>query len=122
MTKDEKPQEEVSTTFVRPPKRRDWVMIGIRSGIAAVVTILVCLFLFRPMIINGESMMPTYSGRGFTFAVLPYFKMYSPQRKQIVILKHAGFNPFLLKRILAFPGEVVEIRNGTLYVNGSAVD
>ena len=56
------------------------------------------------------------------FAFLPSFKLYSPQRKQIVILKHAGFNTFLLKRVLAFPGEVVEIRNGVLYVNGSAVD
>ena len=122
MTKDEKPQEEVSTTFVRPPKKKDWVMIGIRSGIAAVVTILVCLFLFRPMIINGESMMPTYSGRGFTFAFLPYFKLYAPQRHQIVILKHAGFNTFLLKRVLAFPGETVEFRDGVLYVNGRALD
>ena len=39
-----------------------------------------------------------------------------------MILKHAGFNTVLLKRVLAFPGEVVEIRNGVLYVNGSAVD
>ena len=120
-TTSEPPQEE-STTFVRPPRKTNWQMIAIRSGVAAVVTVLVCVFLFRPMIINGESMQPTYSGRGFTFAFLPYFKLYSPQRKQIVILKHAGFNTFLLKRVLAFPGEVVEIRNGVLYVNGSAVD
>ena len=122
MSTNEPPQEEVSTTFVRPPKKTNWQLIAIRSGIAAVVTVLVCVFLFRPMIINGESMQPTYSGKGFTFAFLPYFKLYSPQRKQIVILKHAGFNTFLLKRVLAFPGEVVEIRNGVLYVNGSAVD
>ena len=62
MNTNEVPQEE-STTFVRPPKKTDWLTIAIRSGVAAVVTVLVCVFLFRPMIINGESMQPTYSGK-----------------------------------------------------------
>lgn len=118
----EPPQEEESTTFIRPPKKKDWRLICIRIGVIAAATVLVCLFLLRPMVINGESMMPTYSSRGFTFAFLPYFKLYAPQRQQIVILKHAGFNTFLLKRVLAFPGETVEMRNGILYVNGKAVD
>ena len=122
MTEQTEPPKEESSTFVRPPKQKNWKAIAIRAVIVAVITALVCIFLFRPMIINGESMQPTYSGKGFTFAFLPYFKLYSPQRKQIVILKHAGFNTFLLKRVLALPGEVVEIRNGVLYVNGSAVD
>ena len=119
--KNEVPQEE-SSTFVRPPKKKDWRVACIRIGIIAAATVLVCLFVLRPMVINGESMMPTYSSRGFTFAFLPYFKLYSPQRQQIVILKHAGFNTFLLKRVLAFPGETVEIRDGVLYVNGKALD
>lgn len=120
---NESPQEE-STTFIRPKKHTDWRVAGIRIAIIAAITALVCLFLLRPMVIDGESMMPTYSSRGFsfTFAFLPYFKLYEPQRKQIVILKHAGFNTFLLKRILAFPGETVEFRKGVLYVNGTALD
>ena len=120
--RDEAPQEEESTTFVRPPKRRDWRVVAIRIAVVAAVTVLVCLFILRPMVISGGSMMPTYSSRGFTFAFLPYFKLYEPQRHQIVVLRHAGFNTFLLKRILAFPGETVEIRNGVLYVNGRALD
>ena len=122
MTTPNEPQQEESSTFVRPPKKRDWRTVCIRIGVIAGVTVLVCLFVLRPMVINGESMMPTYSSRGFNFAFLPYFKLYQPERKQVVILKHAGFNTFLLKRVLAFPGETVEIRNGTLYVNGKALD
>ena len=121
-TANEPPVEEESTVFIRPPKKMDWRVVAIRSGITAGVTILVCLFILRPMVINGGSMMPTYSSKGFTFGFLPYFKLYEPQRKQIVILKHAGFNTFLLKRILAFPGETVEIHNGVLFVNGKALD
>ena len=122
MTVQNEPPQEESTTFVRPPKRRDWRVVCIRIGFIAGITVLVCLFILRPMVISGESMMPTYSSRGFTFAFLPYFKLYAPQRHQIVILKHAGFNTFLLKRVLAFPGETVEFRNGVLYVNGRELD
>ena len=122
MTTNEPPKEEESSTFIRPKKRMDWRLVAIRSGITAGVTILVCLFILRPMVINGGSMMPTYPSKGFTFGFLPYFKIYAPQRKQVVILKHAGFNTFLLKRVLAFPGETVEIHHGVLFVNGKEVD
>ena len=118
---NEQPQEE-SSTFVRPSKQRNWKAICIRAVIIGVITALVCIFLFRPMIISGESMMPTYPAHGFTFAFLPYFKIYPPQRKQIVILKYGAKNTFLLKRILAFPGETVEFRNGVLYVDGKEED
>ena len=121
MSNNEPPQEE-SSTFVRPKKQKDWRIALIRIGVIAAVTVLICLFILRPMIINGESMAPTYSGKGFTFAFLPYFKIYTPERKQIVILKHGGFNTFLLKRVLAFPGETVEMRNGVLYINGNPLD
>ena len=116
------PQEEESTVFVRPKKRRSCLTSCIRILIIAIITVLVCLFILRPMVINGGSMMPTYSSRGFTFGFLPYFKIYSPQRQQVVILSHAGFNTFLLKRLIAFPGETVEIRNGVVYVNGKELD
>ena len=117
----ESPQEE-SSTFVRPKKKRDWRIACIRIAVIAAVTVIVCLFILRPMVISGESMMPTYSAHGFTFAFLPYFKLYAPQRKQIVILKYGTENTFLLKRVLAFPGETVEFRNGVLYVDGRKED
>lgn len=120
-TENEQPQEE-SSIFIRPKKHLDWRLIAIRACTSAGITILVCLFVLRPMIISGESMMPTYPQKGFTFGFLPYFKIYSPQRKQVVILKHAGTNTFLLKRIIALPGETVAIHNGVVYVNGKELE
>ena len=117
----ESPQEE-SSTFVRPKIKRDWRIVCIRIAVIAAITVIVCLFILRPMVISGESMMPTYPAHGFTFAFLPYFKIYPPQRKQIVILKYGAKNTFLLKRILAFPGETVEFRNGILDVDGKEED
>ena len=121
MTPQEPPKEE-SSTFVRPPKRRDWRVTGIRIGIIAGITVLICLFVLRPMVIDGGSMKPTYSEKGFTFAFLPYFRLYSPRRHQIVVFKYGGSNTFLLKRIIGLPGETVEILKGVVYVNGRPLD
>ena len=121
MTAKAPPQEE-STTFVRPEKRKDWRVAAIRLGVIAGATVLICLFILRPMVIRGGSMRPTYSGKGFTFVFLPYFKIYSPRRQQIVVLQYGGFNTFLLKRIIGLPGDTVEIHKGVVYVNGKALD
>ena len=122
MAQTNEPPKEESSTFVRPKKQKDWRIIGIRIGVIAAVTVLVCLFVLRPMIIDGESMAPTYSGKGFTFAFLPYFKMYNPQRKQIVVLKYGDSRTFLLKRIIALPGDTIEISRGVVYVNDKPLD
>lgn len=118
---DEAPQEK-SSTFVRPQKQMGWRISGRHIGIVVGVIVLVCIFILRPMLISGKSMMPTYSSSGFTIAFLPYFKIYDPQRQQVVVLPHAGFNSFRLKRVLAFPGETVEFNDGILYVNGKAME
>ena len=113
------PQKEESSTFVRPKKQRDWRIIGIRIGIVVLVVALVCLFVLRPMVVNGESMAPGYSAKSFTFVFLPYFRMYSPQRGQVVILKDES-GSYRVKRVIALPGDTVEIRKGVVYIDGKA--
>lgn len=115
------PPKEESSVFVRPKKQRNWRIIGIHIGVAVLITVLVCLFVLRPMIVNGEGMAPTYSGKGFTFSFVPYFKLYSPQRKQIVVLKDKS-GSYRVKRIVALPGETVEIRKGVVYINDKPLE
>ena len=120
MAQTNEPPKEESSTFVRPKKRTDWRIVGIRIGIVAVVAAIVCLFVLRPMIVDGGSMAPTYSGSSFTLVFLPYFKMYSPQRGQIVILKDKDSGGYRVKRVIALPGDTVEIRKGVVYIGGKA--
>ncbi len=116
------PQQEQSSQFARPARQKNWFTSFVRIFLIAGAVTLICIYVLRPVFLNGTSMMPTYSNHVFTFALLPYFKIYAPQRQQIVILSHPKAKSFFIKRIIAFPGDTVEIRNGVLYLNNRALN
>ena len=63
-------------------------------------------------------MLPTYKSHGFTLCKKWSYWFDSPKRGDIVIIKY-GDRHYLLKRVVALAGDVVEFRNGTLYVNNA---
>ncbi|MBQ9804076.1 MAG: signal peptidase I [Lentisphaeria bacterium] len=76
---------------------------------------------FRPCIINGESMLPTYRNRKLVFCnTLRYLKN-PPQRGDVVVIKYVG-SKYLLKRLVALEGDTVGFTDGRLIVNGETVD
>lgn len=94
----------------------------IRFGIVLVTAFIFFKFICLPLFINGRSMEPTYGARGLNFCWRPVFWFSSPKRQQIVIVRYAGYDEMLLKRLVAFEGEAVEFRNGVLYIDGKALD
>ncbi len=95
---------------------------GLRLAATALVVFLACRFVLRPTVVSGESMAPTYSAHGFNFCRLLAFRNREPRRGEVVVLRYGGERWMLLKRILAFPGETVEFRNGVLHVDGAPLD
>ena len=93
----------------------------LRMGIVALSAFVICKWLLIPCVIDGESMMPTYDRRGFTFCKKWSFWFSSPERGDIVIVEYID-GTYLLKRIVALEGDTVEFRNGTLFVNDIEVD
>ncbi len=93
-----------------------------RLGLRLLALALVCLLFFgvvcRPCVIRGESMRPVYRGWGLTFCWCPSAWFVRPRRGQIVVLRMVGQRVLLLKRIVGLPGEVVEFRDGRLFVDG----
>lgn len=49
------------------------------------------------------------------------YALREPQRGEIVVLKRAG-QPDLIKRIIGLPGEMLEVRDGRVYINGQPID
>lgn len=88
-------------------------MVGV-----AVFSVGVFGFVLRPCFINGNSMLPTYGGRGLVFCNLLRYRFAPPERGDVVVISYFG-RKYLLKRIIAFAGETVEFRKGRLFVNGS---
>ncbi len=93
----------------------------------AVVTIALLLmlgtlwFLIRPVRIRTSAMSPTYPAGRIVFVTRDWG---TPERGEIAAftVRDGTSNEICVRRVVAFEGETVEIKNGTLYVNGLAQD
>ena len=84
-------------------------LIGI--GVAVIINLL-----FQPLIIQGPSMEPTFSN-GDIVRCSTEFTQGTLKRGDIIV-----FKPHMkqyIKRIIALPGETVEIVDGYIYINGT---
>jgi signal peptidase I len=69
---------------------------------------------------DGDSMAPSLQNG--EFGVVNEFDR-SPSRGDIVVFKDPGFSAvWLVKRVIGLPGETVEIINGTVLIDGEALD
>ncbi len=78
---------------------------------------LLIVFVGKPYIVHGESMMPTIHNDDRVF-VVPYRGGTTPSRGDVVVLKNVpGTQEMLIKRIVAIGGDRVKIENGDVIVN-----
>jgi len=111
----ESASEAISHFYV--PKLNGPFLVRIITIIA--VGYVIFSFVLIPEIIVGASMEPTYFRRGFTFCWRGKYLFSEPKRGDIVIIRFTK-DLSLLKRIIALPGDTISIKDGTLYLNGSA--
>jgi hypothetical protein len=70
----------------------------IRIAVLAVSTWLVGMFWLRPMVVDGESMEPTYAAHGFNVCVLTAYRSRPPARGDVVVLKYGGTRYMLVEQ------------------------
>lgn len=94
-------------------------------AVALVIVILLNMYVFNLSTVKGHSMEPTLREKEWLFVNKLAFLVGHPQRGDVVILKdpdkQSVERQFLVKRVVAVPGDKVEIRGGKLYVNGENV-
>lgn len=77
-------------------------------------------FLFAPIVVDGESMMPTLHNHDRMIVNKLSYDVGNPDRFDIVVF-HATPQKDFIKRVIGLPGDHIEYHNDTLYVNGDKV-
>ncbi len=96
----------------------DWLKAFLIAGALAVV---VRVFLFAPVVVEGPSMLTTlHSGDHLIVSKLNY-TLGSPDRFDVVVF-HATERKDYIKRVIGLPGDHIAYEDDQLYVNGEPVE
>ena len=88
---------------------------------ALVLALIVHLFLAQATIVFGQSMEPNLHQNERLIVDKLSYRVRAPERGDIVVVDRPDMEEMLVKRIVALPGEQVEIRRGVVYVNGAPI-
>ena len=96
-----------------------WVWrLALAGGIAQAVHLLI----FQPVAVKGESMTDTLQNGEIMYVSKPEYLLGNPSRGDIVICHYPGRKENFVKRVIGLPGDVVEIRQNVVYINGNPLN
>ena len=95
---------------------RSWTRdLAVALGLAIVVMI----FLYQPVKVEGTSMYPLLSDQERIFINKFIYRFEPTERGDVVVFWYPlDRSKSFIKRVVGLPGESIEIRDGHLYVNG----
>lgn len=95
----------------------DWVLV---VGVALLVALLVRTFLLAHFIVEGQSMYSTLEPGDRVFVNKMSYRLHDPGRGDVVVLHeiHATTERDLIKRVVALPGEELEMENCVVKIDG----
>ena len=118
-----------ATFFDRHPQLKDGLSLIIFIVGVVIGTLLINTFVFRSFNVEGPSMETTmFTGDRLIVSRLPVTvaqlqnKRYIPERGQVIVFKNPNFNPsvgreeYVVKRVIAYAGERVTVKNGKVTV------
>lgn len=101
-----------------------YIKLTLPFFIGAMVVLFIKMFIVTPVTVSGPSMNPNLHDGEHLLA----FKHTKLHRGDVIIFDANGLDPnadenkIYVKRIIGIPGDIVEAKNGILYVNGTPVN
>jgi len=120
----EEPETEATPSLSRAFGIRSWLQDLLETLLLAAIIFLVVNTLTGRYQVHGQSMEPSLYGNQYLIASKVTYWLHSPERGDIVVLRPPagqGSIPFI-KRIIGIPGDIVEAREGKIWVNGIALN
>ena len=89
---------------------------------AILIAVLLNLFVVQPTKVRGESMEPTLHTNEYLLVEKISFRLHLPRRGDVVVFKYPRDEAEnFIKRVIAVPGDTVEIVSGRVYINGQPI-
>jgi signal peptidase I len=90
--------------------------------ISLAVSAFFIIFLYQPVKVEGTSMMPTLEDQERVFINKFVYRLEPIQRGDVVVFRYPrDTSKSYIKRIIAVPGDRVQIEDGLVYVNGQQI-
>ncbi|MFQ5925611.1 MAG: signal peptidase I, partial [Dehalococcoidia bacterium] len=99
----------------------------LREFLAIILLAVVIFLLLQSTVqsfkVEGFSMYPSLNNGQYLLAVKAFYWFHPPQRGDVIVFRSLT-NPDndLVKRVIALPGETVEVKEGKVYVDGIPLD
>jgi signal peptidase I len=122
-TSEPQPIVEEATAPSQPgPRRRavSWLREALETVVPAIlIALFIHLFLAQATRVQGQSMEPNLHTEQRLVVEKLSYRFHGPRRGDIVVLRLPEHSSeLLIKRVIALPGEKVEIHDGQVYVDG----
>jgi signal peptidase I len=104
----------------RPRRRQPLPIVWARDiAISVLASVVIITFLYQPVRVEGTSMLPRLENHDRLFINKFVYHFEAIQRGDVIVF-HYPRDPRLsyIKRVIAIPGDRVEIDRGQVYVNG----
>jgi len=89
---------------------------------AIVIAVLINLFLAQATRVYGHSMEPNLHTDQRLVVEKVSYRLHGPRRGDVVVIRMPERGPeLLIKRVIAVAGETIEVRQGTVYINGQGL-
>jgi len=119
----------VQTPAPAPPHRPSYALAAISWArdlfVSVLIAVVIILFLYQPVKVEGTSMMPALvdQERIFINKFVYRFGISEINRGDTVVFWYPGDpTKSYIKRVIGMPGDKVQVVEGTVYVNGQALD
>lgn len=99
---------------------KEWPIFLLEVVVAIGIAFLLVTFGLEKISVMGNSMSPLLEENDTIIINKMSYLIFSPKRNDVIVFKEEGkeHNYYSIKRVIALPGEKVQIRDGKVYING----